>query len=231
MNYSNLLKRIMKRLRRKRRGLSLGFLIVLIGMALTAVIVYRLPVLNQTLSGSTEQAVSTMTETKSDPQREDSTTLGEIVKGMYDGSRKEVVLHTVYACGEQSEHLGTWTARQIGDAYANNPDWKVESNNGNRLTFSRKIEDLSPECKHNAYFGIDKNGNLSLFNGLPVNDQVIRTFFQLNINQLKSSLPLETVRQLYSGIRVTDLAEYNSVLSTFSDFAVEETKKVMTPSF
>ncbi|MEB3102044.1 BofC C-terminal domain-containing protein [Ferviditalea candida] len=232
MNYSNLLKRIKKRLRRKRRGLSLGFLAVLIGMSLTAGIVFRLPSTEHALSGSAgQQAVSAMTGSKYAPQRQERTPLDEIVKGMSAGSRKQVSLHTVYACGEQTERLGAWSAGQIGDAYAKNPDWNVESSTGNLLTFSRKIDDLSPECKRNAYFGVDQNGNLSLFNGLPANDQVIRTFFQLNIKRLKSSLPHETVRQLYDGIRVTDLAEYNSVLSTFSDFAVEETKKVMTPSF
>lgn len=71
-----------------------------------------------------------------------------------------------------------------------------------------------------AFFGIDEGGNLSLYEGHPDENQVLRSFFQIDIEYLESSLPQETVEQLYRGIRVTDYAEYNSVLSTFSDYAV-----------
>jgi forespore regulator of the sigma-K checkpoint len=43
----------------------------------------------------------------------------------------------------------------------------------------------------------------------------------LNIEYLKSSLPQETLDQLYGGIKVTDAAEFNSVISTFSDYAMD----------
>ncbi|MNI90437.1 hypothetical protein D3C73_1479580 [compost metagenome] len=48
---------------------------------------------------------------------------------------------------------------------------------------------------------------------------MIRTFFQLDVQHMKSSLPGDAVNQLYSGIRISDLADYNSVLSTFSEYA------------
>jgi forespore regulator of the sigma-K checkpoint len=57
---------------------------------------------------------------------------------------------------------------------------------------------------------------------MPAADNVIRTFFQLDIRYLESSLPKETLKQLQDGIRITDMAEYNSVLSTFSDYAMVE---------
>ena len=85
------------------------------------------------------------------------------------------------------------------------------------------------EQSDNAYFGIDDNGHLSLFDGDPEANQIIRTFFQLDIDYLESSLPHETVMQLYQGIRVSDQEEFNSVLSTFSPFAVEVTEKMMEP--
>jgi forespore regulator of the sigma-K checkpoint len=52
----------------------------------------------------------------------------------------------------------------------------------------------------------------------------------MNIEHLKTSLPQETIEQLYEGIRINDLVEYNSVLSTFSDYAAEETEEVLKPS-
>jgi forespore regulator of the sigma-K checkpoint len=85
-----------------------------------------------------------------------------------------------------------------------------------------QIDDLSPGCKDTAYFGLDKEDNLSLFDGVPSDKKVIRTFFQLNMGFLESSLQMEAIEELRQGIRVTDMLEYNSVLSTFSEFAVEQ---------
>jgi hypothetical protein len=91
-------------------------------------------------------------------------------------------------------------------------------------------EEIKDILEEDAYFGLDENGNLSLFDGLPENKKVIRSFFQLNIEHLESSLPRETVNQLYQGIQITDFAEYNSVLSTFSDFALDISDEVMKPN-
>lgn len=38
------------------------------------------------------------------------------------------------------------------------------------------------------------------------------------------------LQQLYDGILITDTDEYHSVLSTFSDYAVEASQKVMKPA-
>lgn len=73
----------------------------------------------------------------------------------------------------------------------------------------------------NSYIGLDERGVLSLFDGPPLRDKVIRSFFQIDIEFLESSLPAEIVAQLYNGIRVTNITQYNSVLSTFSDYAVD----------
>ncbi|GJM75082.1 hypothetical protein HMSSN036_72980 [Paenibacillus macerans] len=44
---------------------------------------------------------------------------------------------------------------------------------------------------------------------------------------MESALPADVLKQLQQGIRIQDVEEYNSVLSTFSDFALEQTEKVM----
>ena len=56
---------------------------------------------------------------------------------------------------------------------------------------------------------------------------VIRTFFQLDVNTLESSLPEGVLEQLQEGIRIQDKDEYDSVISTFSDFAVDETHHLL----
>lgn len=80
---------------------------------------------------------------------------------------------------------------------------------------------------HSGYMGIDKDGNLSLFEGPPEDEKVLRTFFQLDVETMESVLPEEAIKQLQQGIRVQDMDEYNSVLSTFSDFAVDVTEEVL----
>ncbi|MNW53303.1 hypothetical protein D3C74_308610 [compost metagenome] len=61
-----------------------------------------------------------------------------------------------------------------------------------------------------------------MFEGPPKNEKVIKTFFQLDVETMESALPNEVLKQLKQGIRVQDASEYNSVLSTFSDFALEQ---------
>lgn len=44
---------------------------------------------------------------------------------------------------------------------------------------------------------------------------------------MKSSLPEGIMKQLHEGIRVQDIEEYNSVLSTFSDYARDSAEQAM----
>ncbi|XEC97692.1 BofC C-terminal domain-containing protein [Paenibacillus tarimensis] len=94
------------------------------------------------------------------------------------------------------------------------------------------FDELQEVWKKNAFFGLDKLGNLSLFDGPPADEKVIRTFFQLDVTYMESSLPKEQIDSLNRGIPVNDLAEYNSVLSTFSEFAYQpSSEKVMKPAY
>lgn len=68
---------------------------------------------------------------------------------------------------------------------------------------------------------------MKLFKGPPVQEKVLKTFFQMDMGSLKSSLPESIWKELHEGIRVQDIEEYNSVLSTFSDYAREAAEHVM----
>ncbi|TXK73474.1 hypothetical protein FU659_30740 [Paenibacillus sp. N3.4] len=142
-------------------------------------------------------------------------------------SRESYLLKS-YLCGEERIQLGQQTSDDLVQMQLKHPNWLLSLDGKGTVTFTEKIDDLSPACKEKAVFGIDGSSNLSLFNGTPTEENVIRTFFQLNIKSLESSLPKDTVEQLHEGIRVSDLEEYNSVLSTFSDYAIEESERVMT---
>jgi forespore regulator of the sigma-K checkpoint len=129
-----------------------------------------------------------------------------------------VQLKRIYVCGEEIQALGSMGKSDILAYSRKHPEYEVSASDGS-VTFSEKVNDLSLHCKENAYFGLDKDGNLSLFDGNPADERVIRTFFQLNVEHMKSSLPAGVWKQLLAGIRVSDIAEFNSVLSTFSDYA------------
>lgn len=148
------------------------------------------------------------------------------LKGITDS--RETYLLKSYLCGEERQGLGVKTPNQLLSEQMKHPEWTLSVGAGGEVTFTDEIEDLSSECKLRAVFGIDDNGNLSLFNGTLGKDHVIRTFFQLNIKYLESSLPVETVKQLHQGIRISDVDEYYSVLSTFSDYAIQDSERAMT---
>lgn len=91
---------------------------------------------------------------------------------------------------------------------------------------TESASEVIPEWRE-GYIGIDSNGNLSLFDGPPKQEKVIRTFFQLDVETMESALPSEVLNQLQAGIRIQDVDEYNSVLSTFSDYALPESDQML----
>lgn len=132
---------------------------------------------------------------------------------------REVSLEKSYICGVETISLGIFDTAEMLSMIKQHPDWngRLEQN---RLILNEQIHDLSPECRENAFMGVDPNGNLILYQGEPDEEKVIRTFFQLDVGTMESSLPEGVLEQLHKGIRIQDVDEYNSVLSTFSDYAV-----------
>ncbi|MBO9609709.1 MAG: BofC C-terminal domain-containing protein [Paenibacillaceae bacterium] len=227
MSYSNLLKQLKKKLRLKKRWLTLGTILFLAGAAaLTANGIARSAEsghaagIRNAVDGEVRAVLAQL-------QPQDGLNSSESKKQALEriaasGDSWSVTLRLRFVCGEETQSLGSMKAGDVIRYHEEYPTYDVAIDAGNSVEFSAAIEDLSPHCKEHAYFGIDRNGNLSLFDGVPAGEQIIRTFFQLNVQQLKSSLPHDMWNQLYEGIRITDLAEYNSVLSTFSDFALSD---------
>ncbi|MEX2414770.1 MAG: BofC C-terminal domain-containing protein [Paenibacillaceae bacterium] len=86
------------------------------------------------------------------------------------------------------------------------------------------IMNFCPTCRDHAYIGLDEYDHLTLYDGDPKSGIVVRRLFRLDIESAENSLPAETIDQLMNGIQVTDDEEYSSVLSSFSDYAIEEGK-------
>lgn len=224
MNLSSLYKQLKKRLRQKRRWLSLGFFIVAVAVGLLAVQMSR----SSNAPGREAESAQTSAAPNAFSDRQSSAEVRDTLNKIRQaGGMRDVYIRKMYVCGEENLLLGRMDTDEVISLHDEHPQWNVEFGDDGNVTFAEKIDDLSPACKNNAYFGLDKAGNLSLYEGPPDDEKVIRTFFQLNIGYLESSLQPEAIDQLKDGIRVLDMEEYNSVLSTFSEFAVEETERVM----
>lgn len=134
----------------------------------------------------------------------------------------EVHLITHFLCGKdlvETKKELNMTIDEIRDKYS---DWIIFDVNNNVVTMERFEDDLAPECKEGAFFGLSPDGVLTLYQGDPEENQVIETFFRIDIESLESGLPREPIEQLYKGIPVKNITEYHSILSTYSEFVVEE---------
>ncbi|WNR45866.1 BofC C-terminal domain-containing protein [Paenibacillus roseipurpureus] len=226
MNVHRFLKQLKRRLRWKRSWLMPWIFILVVFAA------YYIYTMNDDLGDHNQKGPrGAIQATLARVVPKEDTHLQEAVKLLQTISdRRESYLLKSYVCGEERSPLGSLTSKELLGLQKQHPDWKLSIEPAGAVIFTEQIDDLSPDCKEHAVFGIDGSSNLSLFNGLPANKQIIRTFFQLNIQQLESSLPRETIAQLHEGIKVSDIEEYNSVLSTFSDYAIEAVEGAISRS-
>jgi len=206
-------KRLKKRFRVGRRWLALGMLALAAGLALMYAAAG--PGRGALWDGETMSVFSFRAKLPASPEE----------------LRREasVTVQRLFVCGEEEEPLGVMPPERIAELANDHPDWEFAAVAADAVVFTEHVDDLSETCKRNAYIGVDAGGSLTLFEGPPREAKAVKTFFQLNVEHLESALPAEVVKQLREGIRITDLADYNSVLSTFSDFAIDETEKVMKP--
>ncbi|MEW9667234.1 BofC C-terminal domain-containing protein [Ammoniphilus sp. 3BR4] len=135
-------------------------------------------------------------------------------------AREEVklVLKKTYVCGTETEEKITRMVPSIDQLFIDFADWELVSNDGNEFVFKKFVQDLGPLCQENGYFGLSEDGTLTLFEGPPKEQKVIQTFFHIDTEKLESSLQND-LALLREGIRIHDLAEYNSILSTYGEYS------------
>jgi forespore regulator of the sigma-K checkpoint len=139
----------------------------------------------------------------------------------YDQKLRAIV-HRIYVCGEEIVELDKLSYEDVVMLANQNPQWRLTVDQAHSLIrFEEQLNDLSPHCKGNAFFGIDDEGLFSLYDGMPAEEKVMKTFFQLNLPYLESRLPKGEFEHLQLGIRVRDIEEYDSVLATFNEFRLD----------
>lgn len=224
----SLWKQLKKRLRRgKRPGLQLAALLMGAAVACGSAI----PVEAARAAAADKPAYSFDMRGAETPPKQSGAPRSVIETLRTSEEPLPVRLRSVYLCGEETRSLGLIGAKQAIALLQKHPGWTAVMDEDGAVVLEERIDDLSPACKESAVFGVDKDGNLSLFDGPPERNKVLRTFFQLDVNYMESSLPPGRLDALERGIRVTDVDEFNSVLSSFADYALEESRKVMKPTF
>ncbi|MED4585540.1 BofC C-terminal domain-containing protein [Brevibacillus choshinensis] len=138
------------------------------------------------------------------------------------GNSYELVLARSYLCGVRDEERKPVAINHLAVSMVDYKGWEIVTADSNKMILMKREHDISPECKENGHFGLSTDGMLTLFHGVPSDQEVVQTFYRINTVKMEASLPKEEVDSLKRGIRVRDLAEYNSVLSTYGEFQLSE---------
>ncbi len=127
----------------------------------------------------------------------------------------KVILQRVYLDGDLSEEVvleTILTRQEIQEKYE---QWQLIEQQGNILIYRNQVDDISPLLKANGYFGITKEGTLTIFNGRPKHSKIIHSFFQIDVGKLES----RKKQQLKRGIPVKSKDRYQQVLETFKPYS------------
>lgn len=223
-------KQIRKRWRRWKRAIWTCTLFLIIGCLAWAgqTLPEQMKKLLTQMTDNSPLAIETLHYLQNEPEG-DSDEQRVFMQQLNDSQGKmKVHLRTTFVCGVEEQIIGDLNADNIYTLLNNNPSWTGKMDDNGEVWLEEVItDDLSTACKEQAYMSVDANGNLTLFDGPPQEEKVLRTFFQLDVGSMESTLPKDVLKQLQDGIRIQDIEEYNSVLSTFSDYARDLAENVM----
>lgn len=128
-----------------------------------------------------------------------------------------VHLKQIYLDGVVSEETVTETVLALEDFWAKYESWQLVDMDEERLVFQKEIDDISPMLKMNGFLGMTEDGTLSIFNGKPDEDDVIQSFFQIDINKLESKQQL----QLKYGIPIQSKEDFSHVYEVMKQYSIE----------
>lgn len=100
--------------------------------------------------------------------------------------------------------------------------WHVATCHEKDVFLYKKVNDLSPISKTAGIFGLKDGNILTLYKGSPDENQVIQTFFQIDVNALEA----DAANQLKEGIRISNKNDFKKVLDSFSKYAITHRPKI-----
>ncbi|WP_241156693.1 BofC C-terminal domain-containing protein [Bacillus sp. FJAT-42376] len=133
-----------------------------------------------------------------------------------------ISLERMYLDGETSVEVREESFHSLADLSEYYQEWLVIDRENNRIVLKKQINDISPLMKATGYFGINKEGILTVFEGKPGEEaKVIQSFFQLDVGKLESKRHTE----LEKGIRVESRKQYLRVIETFKAYGTPASRK------
>lgn len=129
----------------------------------------------------------------------------------------EVTLERFYLDGEISQEVVQETILSMEDFWAHYTDWQLVKQEEGQLTFQKHVDDISPLLKANGYFGISEEGILTIYDGKPNSQNVIQSFFQIDVKKLES----RQQKELKEGIRVLSKDQYEKILESFKNYSLQ----------
>jgi forespore regulator of the sigma-K checkpoint len=129
----------------------------------------------------------------------------------------DVMLEKEYIDGQVEVEKVTETITSMEDFWAQYEDWNLLEQKQGFIRFRKDVEDISPYVKTFGYFGIN-DGVLTIFEGTPLNEAVIQSFYHINIEELESHL----LQDLENGIKIETKKDYEEVLETYGAYHQSE---------
>ncbi|WP_165346758.1 BofC C-terminal domain-containing protein [Gottfriedia acidiceleris] len=125
-----------------------------------------------------------------------------------------IILHKVYINGEVIEEIYINQHKTLVQVKKEFKGWKVIEENDDQIVLMKKINDLSPTLKSKGYLGINSNGVLNLYIGVPSGNNIIESFFQIDTNKLE----VNKQKQLEKGIKISTKNHYDYLLHYLKEY-------------
>ena len=126
---------------------------------------------------------------------------------------KMVILQRMYVDGEMSEETKVETMDGFWRKYAG---WELIEQNEKEIILRKQENDLSPLLKANGFFGVTVDGKLSIYYGKPDQDQIIHSFFQMDVGKLE----VYQHAQLLKGIPIKTKEQYEQVITAYKAYSI-----------
>ena len=134
--------------------------------------------------------------------------------------QRTVILQRVYLDGEMSEEKIEETIISMDDFWRKYEKWLLVDQNDQELVFQTYVNDISPLLKGNGYFGIKSDGTITIFNGKPAEEQIIQSFFQIDLKKLESNKKME----LQDGVKIVNKERYLKFLEVYKAYSTPASK-------
>lgn len=128
----------------------------------------------------------------------------------------EVVLQRSYMDGVVTEERMEETIWAMEDFWAAYDGWEVINQSDNQIIFGKEMNELSPVIKKNGYFGVNDEGELTIFDGIPENQKAIQSFFYIDTDKLES----RKSEELQKGIKINSKDQYLSLIKEYEQYSI-----------